>query len=67
MCSEALEAGSIVLNRSSNFRLDPFIYGGIKSSGVGREDPASTVLALSEEHFVVFGERTNGKGLQEQP
>lgn len=66
-CSEALEAGSIVLNRSSNFRLDPFIYGGIKSSGVGREDPASTVLALSEEHFVVFGERTNGKGLQEQP
>ena len=60
--SEELEAGSIVVNRSSNFRLDSFIYGGIKESGVGREDPASTVLALSEEHFVVLGDREAGRG-----
>ncbi len=56
-CSEALEAGSVIVNRSSNFRLDSFVYGGVKASGVGREDPSSTVLAMSEEHFVVLGDR----------
>jgi len=53
----ALEAGSILLNRSSNFRLDSFVYGGMKDSGVGREDPRSTLRELTEEHFVVFGAR----------
>jgi glyceraldehyde-3-phosphate dehydrogenase (NADP+) len=55
--SEQLESGSLIVNRSSNFRLDSFPYGGIKGSGVGREDPASSVLQLSEEHFVVLGDR----------
>ncbi len=52
-----LEAGSILINRSSNFRLDTFVYGGVKNSGVGREDPRSTLRELTEEHFVVFGGR----------
>ena len=52
-----LEAGSILINRSSNFRLDSFVYGGVKNSGVGREDPRSTLRELTEEHFVVFGGR----------
>ncbi len=50
-----LEAGSVLVNRSSNFRLDSFVYGGVKNSGVGREDPRSTLRELTEEHFVVFG------------
>lgn len=56
-CGERLAAGSVIVNRSSNFRLDSFVYGGVKSSGVGREDPASSVLQMSEEHFVVLGDR----------
>ncbi len=52
-----LEAGSILINRSSNFRLDSFVYGGVKNSGIGREDPRSTLRELTEEHFVVFGGR----------
>jgi acyl-CoA reductase-like NAD-dependent aldehyde dehydrogenase len=62
-CSERLEAGSVIINRSSNYRLDSFLYGGVKASGVGREDPASSVLAMSEEHFVVFGDRALGPPL----
>ncbi len=50
-----MEAGSVLINRSSNFRLDSFVYGGVKNSGVGREDPRSTLRELTEEHFVVFG------------
>jgi acyl-CoA reductase-like NAD-dependent aldehyde dehydrogenase len=52
-----LESGSVIINRSSNFRLDSFVYGGIKQSGVGREDPRSTLRELTEEHFAVLGDR----------
>jgi acyl-CoA reductase-like NAD-dependent aldehyde dehydrogenase len=53
-----LESGSVIVNRSSNYRLDAFIYGGVKQSGVGREDPRSTLRELTEEHFAVLGDRT---------
>jgi acyl-CoA reductase-like NAD-dependent aldehyde dehydrogenase len=36
---EELRAGSIIVNRSSNFRLDQLPYGGIGESGLGREGP----------------------------
>jgi acyl-CoA reductase-like NAD-dependent aldehyde dehydrogenase len=52
-----LESGSVIINRSSNYRLDAFIYGGVKQSGVGREDPRSTLRELTEEHFAVLGDR----------
>jgi acyl-CoA reductase-like NAD-dependent aldehyde dehydrogenase len=52
-----LDSGSVIVNRSSNYRLDSFIYGGVKQSGVGREDPRSTLLELTEEHFAVLGDR----------
>ena len=52
-----LESGSVIVNRSSNYRLDSFVYGGIKQSGVGREDPRSTLRELTEEHFAVLGDR----------
>jgi acyl-CoA reductase-like NAD-dependent aldehyde dehydrogenase len=52
-----LQSGSVIVNRSSNYRLDTFVYGGVKQSGVGREDPRSTLLELTEEHFAVLGDR----------
>jgi acyl-CoA reductase-like NAD-dependent aldehyde dehydrogenase len=53
-----LESGSVIVNRSSNYRLDSFIYGGVKQSGVGREDPRSTLRELTVEHFAVLGNVT---------
>jgi glyceraldehyde-3-phosphate dehydrogenase (NADP+) len=50
-----LDSGSVIVNRSSNYRLDAFVYGGVKQSGVGREDPRSTLRELTEEHFAVLG------------
>ena len=52
-----LDSGSVIVNRSSNYRLDSFVYGGVKESGVGREDPRSTLRELTEEHFAVLGDR----------
>ena len=53
--SRQLESGSVIVNRSSNYRLDSFVYGGVKQSGVGREDPRSTLRELTEEHFACWG------------
>jgi acyl-CoA reductase-like NAD-dependent aldehyde dehydrogenase len=34
-----LEVGGLVVNGSSNFRLDHVPFGGVKDSGFGRESP----------------------------
>lgn len=38
--SERVQAGGVLVNRSTNFRLDHLPYGGVKGSGIGREGPA---------------------------
>jgi acyl-CoA reductase-like NAD-dependent aldehyde dehydrogenase len=38
-----LEVGGLVVNGSSNFRLDHVPFGGVKASGFGRESPALMV------------------------
>ena len=34
-----LEVGGLVVNGTSNFRLDHVPFGGVKDSGIGRESP----------------------------
>jgi acyl-CoA reductase-like NAD-dependent aldehyde dehydrogenase len=46
-CFRELRAGSVVVNRSSNFRLDQLPYGGIGESGTGREGPLYAVEAMT--------------------
>ena len=46
-CFRELRAGSVVVNRSSNFRLDQLPYGGIAESGIGREGPLYAAEAMS--------------------
>ena len=46
-CFRELRAGSVVVNRSSNFRLDQLPYGGIGESGIGREGPLYAVEAMT--------------------
>lgn len=46
-CFRRLRAGSVVINRSSNFRLDQLPYGGVGESGIGREGPLYAAEAMS--------------------
>ena len=49
-----LVAGAVLVNRSSNFRLDHLPYGGVKASGIGREGPREAIREMSELKLVVI-------------
>ena len=38
-----LQVGGLIVNGSSNFRLDHVPFGGVKDSGFGRESPAQMI------------------------
>jgi len=42
-----LEVGGLVVNGSSNFRLDHVPFGGVKDSGFGRESPGPMIEDLT--------------------
>lgn len=50
----SLEAGGVLVNRSTNFRLDHLPYGGVKDSGVGREGPAYAVEEMTTLKLVLI-------------
>lgn len=52
--SEELEAGGIVINGTSNYRLDHWPYGGVKSSGIGREGPRFAIEEMTEMKMLVI-------------
>lgn len=49
-----LEVGGVVINGTSNFRLDHWPYGGVKNSGVGREGPRFAIEDFTETKMIVF-------------
>jgi acyl-CoA reductase-like NAD-dependent aldehyde dehydrogenase len=59
-----LEVGGLVVNGSSNFRLDHVPFGGVKDSGFGRESPRwmiddyTVVKTLLLRGLSVFGEES---------
>jgi acyl-CoA reductase-like NAD-dependent aldehyde dehydrogenase len=52
--SRELETGVVNVNRSPNYRLDHLPYGGVKSSGIGREGPRFAVEEMSERRLVLI-------------
>lgn len=50
---ERLHVGSVLINETSDFRIDSMPFGGSKRSGVGREGVASAVLEYSEPKNVI--------------
>ena len=52
--AKSIRSGGVILNGTSNFRTDQLAYGGVKSSGIGREGPHYAVREMTEERMVVF-------------
>lgn len=52
-----LEAGGVLVNRSTNFRMDHLPYGGVKASGIGREGPAWAVEEMTEVKLLLIDPR----------
>lgn len=50
----ALRVGGIIVNGTSTWRTDQLAYGGIKSSGIGREGPRYAIREMTEERLVLF-------------
>ncbi|WP_017436027.1 aldehyde dehydrogenase family protein [Saccharococcus caldoxylosilyticus] len=52
--AHSLEVGGVVINGTSNFRLDHWPYGGVKNSGIGREGPRYAIEEMTELKMIVF-------------
>lgn len=50
----ALQVGGVMINDSSDYRIDAMPFGGVKGSGLGREGVRSTCEAMSESKVVCF-------------
>ncbi|SFS08655.1 Acyl-CoA reductase [Agrococcus baldri] len=51
--ADRLHVGTVLINETSDFRIDSMPFGGSKRSGIGREGVASAVLELSEPKNVI--------------
>ena len=56
--ARGLRAGGVLVNKSTNFRMDHLPYGGVKESGVGREGPRHAIEEMSELKLIIFGTST---------
>jgi len=51
---QQLEVGGVIIGDVPSFRADQMPYGGVKSSGVGREGLQAAMIDLSHERVLVF-------------
>lgn len=51
-----LECGGVIVNDSTDYRLDQMPFGGVKNSGLGREGVAFSLLEMTEPKVVCFTE-----------
>jgi glyceraldehyde-3-phosphate dehydrogenase (NADP+) len=51
---EGLDAGSVLINDSTDYRLDSMPFGGIKSSGLGREGIRFSLQEMTEPKVVCW-------------
>jgi len=54
-----LEAGGIIINDSTDYRLDAMPFGGVKGSGLGREGIRFALQEMTEPKVVCFNLRPN--------
>jgi acyl-CoA reductase-like NAD-dependent aldehyde dehydrogenase len=53
-----LEVGGVIVNDTSNYRIDQMPYGGIKQSGMGREGVKYAIEEMTEPKLIVLNLRT---------
>ena len=46
--------GGIIINGTSTWRTDQLAYGGVRSSGNGREGPRYAIEEMTEQRLIVF-------------
>jgi acyl-CoA reductase-like NAD-dependent aldehyde dehydrogenase len=51
---QSIPSAAIIVNGTSTFRPDQLPYGGVGRSGYGRESPAETILAMTQERILVL-------------
>lgn len=56
----SLRFGTIMVNESSDFRVDMMPFGGVKRSGLGREGAENALEAMTDIRMVVFDQRRPG-------
>ncbi|SDI27400.1 aldehyde dehydrogenase family protein [Natribacillus halophilus] len=49
-----LHVGGVIINDSSDFRVDAMPFGGVKSSGIGREGVHTAMMDMTEPRVVSF-------------
>jgi acyl-CoA reductase-like NAD-dependent aldehyde dehydrogenase len=52
--AKRLRTGGVIINGTSTWRVDQLPYGGVKSSGIGREGPRYAIRDMTDERFIVF-------------
>jgi acyl-CoA reductase-like NAD-dependent aldehyde dehydrogenase len=52
--SRRLEFGGVIVNDTSRYRVDRMPYGGVKSSGIGKEGPRYAIEEMTDERLVVL-------------
>ena len=55
---KSLRFGTIMVNESSDFRVDMMPFGGVKRSGLGREGAKNALEAMTEIRMAVFDQRS---------
>jgi acyl-CoA reductase-like NAD-dependent aldehyde dehydrogenase len=53
-----LEVGGVIINDTSNYRIDQMPYGGVKQSGMGREGVKYAIEEMTEPKLIVLNLRT---------
>ncbi len=53
-----LDCAGVMINDSTDYRIDAMPFGGVKSSGIGREGVKSAIEAMSETKIVCFKLKT---------
>jgi acyl-CoA reductase-like NAD-dependent aldehyde dehydrogenase len=52
--AQEIDAGGVIINDIPTFRVDQMPYGGVKSSGIGKEGVSFAVEEMTREKFISF-------------
>ena len=52
--AEGLDSGSVIINDSTDYRLDSMPFGGVKSSGLGKEGIRFSLAEMTEPKVVCW-------------